>query len=217
MFGPCEAKNGTEINELLQAGVGGHQRVRQNGKTDLGLGGWQGSSQGGEKLEDRWTQEKNHEERTPRAQISCEMEGFMARKGLWNLATEKVLQDRGEWPKQEGDVIGAFQAMREEKFLSRWLRESGKNKEEIIEEIGKETQEETGKKRIREEEREENETVIVKRRCINSVSTEAFEFFCHGEMSESGGVSCGDLWDDPCGVSDFFWDWDEWACGACCD
>ena len=37
---------------------------------------------------------------------------------------------------------------------------------------------------------------------VNSVSTEAFDFFSQAEMSESGGISCGDLWDDPCGVSD---------------
>ena len=35
MFGLCEAKNGTEIDDLLEAGAGGHQRVRQKVKTDL--------------------------------------------------------------------------------------------------------------------------------------------------------------------------------------
>ena len=49
--------------------------------------------------------------------------------------------------------------------------------------IGKETKEEVGIKRRREEEKEENETEIVKRRCINSVSTEAFEIFSQEEMS----------------------------------
>ena len=44
--------------------------------------------------------------------------------------------------------------------------------------------------------------MIVKRRCINSVSTEAFEIFSQGEMSESGGNCWCDLWDDSCGVSD---------------
>ena len=42
MFALCEAKNVTEIDELLQVGV----------KTDSGSGGWQGSGQRGEKLED---------------------------------------------------------------------------------------------------------------------------------------------------------------------
>ena len=67
-----------------------------------------------------------------------EMEGFMAQKGLWNLSRENVLQDRGALLEEEGDVIGEYKAMHEEKFLSSWLREDGKNKEEIIREVGKE-------------------------------------------------------------------------------
>ena len=54
----------------------------------------------------------------------------MAQKGLWNLAGENVLQDRGELPKEEGDVIGEYKAMHDENFLSSWLREDGKDKEE---------------------------------------------------------------------------------------
>ena len=30
-----------------------------------------------------------------------EMEGFMAQKGLWNLAREKILRERGALPKEE--------------------------------------------------------------------------------------------------------------------
>ena len=103
---------------------------------------------------------------------------------MWKIASEKVLQDRREWSKEEGDVIREYEATHEEHFLSSWLREDGKNKEEIIGEVGKETEEETVKKRIREEERVENDTVIFKRRCINSVSTDASEILGHGEMSE---------------------------------
>ena len=33
-----------------------------------------------------------------------EMEGFMAQKGLWNLAGENVMPDREALPKDEGDV-----------------------------------------------------------------------------------------------------------------
>ena len=90
--------------------------------------------------------------------------------------------------------------MHEETFLSSWLREDGKNKEEGIMEEDKDTRKETGKKRRKEGEKQENEMVIVKRRCVNSVST---EIFSQEEISESGGNSWGDLWDDPCGVSDF--------------
>ena len=34
VFGTCEAKNGTETDELLQAGADGHQRVWQNVEED---------------------------------------------------------------------------------------------------------------------------------------------------------------------------------------
>ena len=43
-----------------------------------------------------------------------------------------MLQDRGERVVEEGDVIGECKAIHEEYFLSSWLREDGKNKEEII-------------------------------------------------------------------------------------
>ena len=39
-----------------------------------------------------------------------EMEGCMAQKGLGNLVREKVLQDRGELPKEEGDVIREYKS-----------------------------------------------------------------------------------------------------------
>ena len=66
-----------------------------------------------------------------------------------------MLQDRGAFPK-EGDVVREYWAMHEENFLSSWLREDGKNKEERQLEADKETKEETGKKRRRGEGREEN-------------------------------------------------------------
>ena len=48
------------------------------------------------------------------------------------------------------------------------------------------------KKRKREEGKEENETVIVERRCVNSVSAEAFDIISQEEVSES----CGNCWSD---------------------
>ena len=63
--------------------------------------------------------------------------------------------------KEEGNVFRECQAMNEENFLSSWLREDGKSKESRIIEVDKETKEKTGQKRITEEEKEENETVIV--------------------------------------------------------
>ena len=36
VLGLCEAKNGTEIDELLQAGASRHKRTRQDVKTNTG-------------------------------------------------------------------------------------------------------------------------------------------------------------------------------------
>ena len=60
-------------------------------------------------------------------------------------------------------------------------------------EADEETQEETGKKRIREDEKEETETVIVKIKCVNVVSTEAFDIFIRRRFRKVVilGVTCG--------------------------
>ena len=52
-----------------------------------------------------------------------EMEGLTAQKGLWNLAKEKLMNERGELPSEEGDVVREFKAMHEEDFWSSWPRE----------------------------------------------------------------------------------------------
>ena len=49
----------------------------------------------------------------------------MAQKGSWNLVREKVLRERGELPKEVGDVITEYKATHDEKCLSSWLREDG--------------------------------------------------------------------------------------------
>ena len=59
-----------------------------------------------------------------------EMEGSMAQKGLWNLAKEKTMKERGELPNEEGDIVRESKAMHEEDFWSSWLREDEKSKEE---------------------------------------------------------------------------------------
>ena len=59
-----------------------------------------------------------------------ELEGLMTKEGLWNLAREKRLQERGAMPKEEGDVIREYNAMSEENFRSSWLREDVEGKEE---------------------------------------------------------------------------------------
>ena len=44
--------------------------------------------------------------------------------------------------------------------------------------------------------------MIVRRRCVNLVSAEAFDNFSQGEVSDSCGSSWSDLWDESCGLSD---------------
>ena len=87
------------------------------------------------------------------------MEGFMAQKRLWNLVREKI-RDKRALPKEEGDVIREYKATHEENFLSNWLKETGKEKEERIVET-----------------REENETGSAKRGCVGFVFVEAFDIF----------------------------------------
>ena len=43
--------------------------------------------------------------------------------------------------------------------------------------------------------------MIVKRRCVNPVSAEAFDLFSQEEVAESCGNSWGDFWDESCGLS----------------
>ena len=85
--------------------------------------------------EKRGNEASNGKEEYRRLWNEFEMEGFVAQQGLWNLAGENVLQDRGALPQEESDVISEFQATHEENFLRSWLREDGKNKEERIMEV----------------------------------------------------------------------------------
>ena len=34
-----------------------------------------------------------------------EMEGLMSQKGLWNLAKERIMKERGKLPNEEGDAV----------------------------------------------------------------------------------------------------------------
>ena len=56
---------------------------------------------------------------------------------MWNLVREKVLRERGALPKEEGDVTREYKAMHAENILSSWLREDGKEREEIMLDMGK--------------------------------------------------------------------------------
>ena len=112
VFGICEAKNGTGTDELLQAEPSVHKRVRQDAKTNSDSGSKKGQKR-------RTTRKEQH----IRLWNDFEMGGFTVHKGLWNLAREKMLQDRGALPKEEGDIVRQYKAMHEEKFMSSRPRE----------------------------------------------------------------------------------------------
>ena len=70
-----------------------------------------------------------------------EMEGIMAQKGLWKLVREKILRERGALPKEDGHAVREYKAMHEEHFLSSWLSEDGRKKEERTVEMNDESEE----------------------------------------------------------------------------
>ena len=86
VFGMCEAKNGTEANELQQAGTDGHQRIWQNAEKNSNCGRVLAREA------KNWRIEGNKKRITrkvyQRLVNKLEMEGLMAHKGLWNLAKE---------------------------------------------------------------------------------------------------------------------------------
>ena len=55
----------------------------------------QGPRQGSKKLEDQRTEKKDHRKERRGLWNEFDTGGFMAQKGLWNVAREKMMQDRG--------------------------------------------------------------------------------------------------------------------------
>ena len=95
----------------------------------------------------RITRKKNTED----CGTSLKREDSWHKKGLWDLARERLLQDRGALPKEEGCSVRGYKATQEEKFLSSCLRKWKIWKKRR--KVNKETREEvsrTGKKRRRE-------------------------------------------------------------------
>ena len=80
-----------------------------------------------------------------------EMEGLMAQKGLWNLAEEKIMKERGEFRNEEGDAVRECKAMHEENFLSSWPRENERGKEERTANVEKNEEEKSERKGERRE------------------------------------------------------------------
>ena len=134
-----------------------------------------------------------------------EVGGFMAQKGLCNIATKRMLEDRGALPREDGDLLREYQAMHEENFLSSWLGKDVEGKEEERKRLNEEATREESKSGKREVEGE-RERVEIKRRCVDRVSTEVSEDFSPISEVESVGNSFGF---SVCACCAFL--------GACCD
>ena len=95
MLGLCETENGTNIDELQQAGASGHKRVQQDAKNEFRFSSLAGSlprKQDIGRLKDR--KEGSQGSITENCGMSSEAGGLIAQKGLWNVAREKMLQER---------------------------------------------------------------------------------------------------------------------------
>ena len=94
----------------------------------------------------------------------------MAEEDVWNIAKQRMLEDRGALLKNEGDLVSEYKAMYEENLVSSWLREDVGGKEERRKEANwmrkdgedkkgrtmeaeRETKKEMGKKRGQEKRR----------------------------------------------------------------
>ena len=90
----------------------------------------------------------------------------MAQKGLWNLARERRLQDRGVSFREEGDVVREYQAMHAKNFLSTWLREDVVGQEERRKKVDKKIREDVSRKEKRKGGKDrERDSVCEKRVC----------------------------------------------------
>ena len=95
---------------------------------------------------------------------------------MLNLARNKAVARKRcpAWGRKRHHSIE--KAMHEENFLSSWLRESGKSKTKREMEVDKEVREGVGEKGKRVREKGEDE-MVVKRKCVNQVSVQAFQHF----------------------------------------
>ena len=109
MLGTRETEDGTQIEELFQARASGHQRAWQYVETYPDPRRRQGSCQRGKKTGRlRGKKRRITWKEYRRLLHDFELEGLMAQKGLWNLAREKRLHDRGALPREECDVIREY-------------------------------------------------------------------------------------------------------------
>ena len=118
-----------------------------------------------------------------------EMGGFRAQKGLWNLARERKCCRTEEHCQRRTETLSESTR----RCTKRTSRAVGRGKMWKARKKGKktfnrETKEEVSRERERQEEKGEDGTVAVKRKCINPVSAEAFDIFSQGGSRRVVGI-----------------------------
>ena len=108
----------------------------------------------------------------------------MAQKMLLNVARERMLEDRGALPQEDGNQCREYKGMHEENFLSSWLREDVKEGQAEMQGWRKKAAEDENKNGKSEVEREEENG----NQEIRCVSSDVFEDF--SPMDESDSVCC---------------------------
>ena len=125
----------------------------------------------------------------------------MAQKDMWKLAKEKIMEERGRLPNEEGGVVKEYKAMHEEDFFwSSGLREDKRDNEErkakLIEKKKKRKNRGKGKRRKKRAKRRLEDVRIL-------FLWKLFEIFNQGgDMESCGDVSWEDLLEEPKDLSD---------------
>ena len=145
-LGLCETENGTQIDKPEQVGTKEYGKLLKRIQI----------------LEDSRvlvTEAKNWKSEGKRREYKKEL--LEKVKESVERAREKMLQDRGALPNEEGDIVREYKAMHEEHFLSSWLREDVEGRKDR-EEKAREEESRNGKRKVG---REEEKAVVVTRRC----------------------------------------------------
>ena len=119
MHGLCEAKDGTQVDELLQAGESGHKRTRQDAKNEsrfLKMAGSLPRRQETGRLKGQ-KEGKLPGRNTEDCQVSLRWEDSWHRIAYPISPHSKMLQDRGVLPKEEGVVVREGHARRVSKAV----------------------------------------------------------------------------------------------------
>ena len=122
-------------------------------------------------------------------EMSSRLEVSRHREGNGTLPREKCWKTEAS-PTEDGTQLREYKAVHEEHFIISCFREDVEEGQAEMKVWKNEAEEEESESGKREVEREE-EKLVIKRRCVNRVSSDVFDEFCPSDESESVGDPCG--------------------------